>query len=502
MNRITHIFALCALFFAPLCAQERIMVIADPHVLPQTLIEADTAFDTYMAKQRKMIDLSEPVWHALMDTATKYQPQLLLIPGDLTRDGEPESHALVSESLRSLHAQGVRTLVIPGNHDLPDLIGWDSVYAWMYDSTVVTDSYSYSYAAEPLSGLTVLGIDGSHGNAGTGSLADNTLQWLLAQADSAVRKGNTVVAMCHWQLLEHVDNQATLESSCRLKNADAIRDSLVAHGVHLVLTGHFHVNGITTWYDTVPGSNDSIIEITTGSPITYPCPYRWLTLSADRRQIAVETDYIQSLDTIADMQTYSREWMREHTKVLLPEVTRRVWKKADSAWDLAAAYVGQDMADILKDMVPKDDSTRIALTEKHLGSTIIDLYLFHSEANENERPELGDSLAQALYNGLDAMICEIVTVRSLQLFLVPTALLIARTPIQSLVEDITCYEGLYENRTDDLRPVLALPAPKEKQAIETVMPLASPMVSKSIKDGQLLIRRGEHIYTAQGQQIQ
>ena len=47
-----------------------------------------------MTKQRKMLDLSEPIWYALMDTAMKYRPDLLLIPGDLTRDGEPEAHAV------------------------------------------------------------------------------------------------------------------------------------------------------------------------------------------------------------------------------------------------------------------------------------------------------------------------------------------------------------------------------------------------------------------------
>ena len=73
-------------------------------------------------------------------------------------------------------------------------------------------------------------------------------------------KGNTIIAMCHWQLLEHIDKQSRLESSCRLKNADAIRDSLMQHGVHLVLTGHFHVNGISTRHDSITG-NDSIVPL-------------------------------------------------------------------------------------------------------------------------------------------------------------------------------------------------------------------------------------------------
>ena len=99
-------------------AQEKIMVIADPHVLAKSLIEEGDAFDSMMVKQRKMIDLSEPIWNALMDTAMKYKPELVLIPGDLTKDSEKASHAIVVNGLRRLEEAGIKTLVIPGNHDI------------------------------------------------------------------------------------------------------------------------------------------------------------------------------------------------------------------------------------------------------------------------------------------------------------------------------------------------------------------------------------------------
>ena len=265
-------------------AQERFMLIADPHVLPQSIIEADTAFDTYMTKQRKMFDLSEAIWTALMDTATKYHPEVLLIPGDLTRSAEPEGHALINASLSRLREQGIQTLVIPGNDDRPDEIGWDSAYSWLYGNVLSRDPNSYSYAAEPVSGVTVIGLDGTNGRSGTGRISNETMTWALAQTDSAVAKGHTVLVMSHWQILEHFDKKGMLEPTCRMTYADAIRDSLMHHGAQVLITGHFHVNGITTWYDTIPGSNDSIVEITTGSPITYPCPYRWLTVSEVQRK--------------------------------------------------------------------------------------------------------------------------------------------------------------------------------------------------------------------------
>jgi metallophosphoesterase superfamily enzyme len=68
------------------CAQEKIMLIADPHVLASSLVEEGAAFDSMMQKQRKMIDMSEAAFCALVDTALQYKPALVLIPGDLTKD--------------------------------------------------------------------------------------------------------------------------------------------------------------------------------------------------------------------------------------------------------------------------------------------------------------------------------------------------------------------------------------------------------------------------------
>lgn len=500
-------------------AQERIMIVADPHVLPQSLIaEGSEEFDAMMAKQRKMLDLSEAAWIAMMDTAMKYQPSLLLIPGDLTKDSEKASHELVANSLRVLEEANIKTFVIPGNHDiggnayryegtqkipvdnLPDE-EWESTYSWIYDSAVAKDPSSHSYVAEPLEGLSILGIDGAHNTAGTGWLSDETLAWILAQADSACAKGNTIIAICHWQILEHFDRQATLESACRLENADAVRDSLMHHGVRLLLTGHFHVNGITTFRDTTGLTNDSIVEITTGSPITYPCPYRWLTLSEDRTQVQVQTDDIMALATQPDLLPYSREWMRIHTQNMIPEMTLRAWRKIDENMDKLVAYSGIPAATI-KSVLPQTDSAKIALTNKYFGSTIVDLYLVHSEANEAQNPE-SDSLATELYNGMDGMITEICSSNFLLAKMSPVfsfmAQELARPIVQSLVEDITLYGTSYENRTDDLHLTLRINDQNE-QAIEAIGENTID-AQKIVLDGQLFIRNGDDLYTPQGQRL-
>ncbi|MBQ7259151.1 MAG: metallophosphoesterase [Paludibacteraceae bacterium] len=499
------IFFWAALFPLLSFAQERIMVIADPHVLPQSVIEQETDFDEYMKTQRKMLDLSEPIWHALLDTALKYKPDLVLIPGDLTRDGETAAHDTVSAGILRLQAAGIRTLVIPGNHDLPG-DNWETLYPGTFEDAV-KDADSYSFAVEPISGLTVIGIDGSDGNASVGKLSDATQAWIRKQADAAVGKGNMVIAMTHWQILEHFDQQGTLESACRFTNADELRDDLMHHGVHLVLTGHFHVNGITTFRDTTGLTNDSLVEITTGSPITYPCPYRWLTLSADRKQVAVTTDYVTTVDTIADLMTYGREWMYEHTQNMIPGLARRTWGKVMDKWDekvvpaLEQAGVGSYIIAAIKMLLPQDEESQVAITQKYLGEPAANLYLFHSEANENKRPELGETVANAVYEGMNGIVEEIFygPMAVVQPTFKGLARAIVEVPVQSLVEDKTQRQSaLYADVTDDLHPTLYINA-AEPQGFEEIEEI--PCAGKYIRQGQLLIQKGERIYTPQGQQI-
>mgnify|MGYP006354081191 FL=1 len=326
-------------------AQERVMVIADPHVLASSLVEEGAAMDKMMAGQRKMLDLSEVAFTALVDTALLHKPALVLIPGDLTKDSEVASHDVVVEQLSRLQSAGINTLVIPGNHDIGGKAfayrggesvpveslsdsEWESKYAMVYEQALAKDPNSHSYVAEPLRGVTVLGIDASHDD-GEGYLSDETLAWVLAQADEANAKGNMILAMCHWQVLEHVDDGGMItDISARLQAADTIRDELMAHGVHMLLTGHVHVNSISTYRDTIAVIGDSIVEISTGSPITYPCPYRWLTIASDRSTVEVSTAMLSALPEQDDLTTYSREWMKEHIEIMMPSLSVRLYDKA------------------------------------------------------------------------------------------------------------------------------------------------------------------------------
>ena len=479
------VIALCGVLLG-FCAlrAERIMVIADPHVLAPSLMTQGAALDSMMVGQRKMIDLSASVFSALVDTALTHRPDLILIPGDLTKDGEKVSHEWMAAQLAQLREAGIPTLVIPGNHDIRSTASYaydgdnktkvenvtdaefDAIYASYMGA--MKDAGSHSYVAEPIAGVTVLAMDGSNGNAGEGSLSNNTLNWLLNQADAATAKGNMVIAMCHWQLIDHFDQQSVYVAACQLKNAKTVAQQLAQHKVHLVLTGHMHVNDIcTAFYNPTSGTQpDSIVEIGSGSPITYPCPYRWLDIAQDRISASVQTDFISSLDTIPDLYAYSRAWQEEHTENMVPNMSKKLWSKVD-------AMIPSSLVNMLSGL-PKTDEERAEMFQRHMGSDVVAMYMLHSDGNEPTRPEK-DSIVDAFTLHMSDMMDEVLDNSDLNVLtraaaegvMKPLAFSMTEAPVTSMTEDKTTSDNpKYENRTDDLELTLELNAPASEQGLE------------------------------------
>ena len=151
-------------------------------------------------------------------------------------------------------------------------------------------------------------------------------------------------------------------------------------------------------------------------------------------------------------------------------------------------------------LLPQNEEDQVAITQQYLGEPAVNLYLFHSEANENEHPEEGQALADAVYDGMNGMIGELFGYIAAAL---PTFKAMARSvaeePLQSLVEDKTLRSSSFADVTDDLHPTLVInnAAP---QGVESVEEEVSRAI-KFILNGQLFIQKGDRIYTPQGQQI-
>lgn len=109
----------------------KISLMSDIHVLPKELIADNPAYTRAMHADRKLFTQSQGIFDEAIRLAEVNDSEIIMIPGDLTKDGEVQSHKYVSEKLEAWksgrEAQGKKAayFVIPGNHDINNYDGYD-----------------------------------------------------------------------------------------------------------------------------------------------------------------------------------------------------------------------------------------------------------------------------------------------------------------------------------------------------------------------------------------
>ncbi len=313
----------------------KMLVFSDPHYFDPSLGTSGSAFEEYLAHDRKLIAESDAIMRAMVGLVAAENPQVVLVPGDLTKDGEALSHQSMAAYLMQMKAGGRKVFVVPGNHDIEN--GAASSYSGNtatpvpaisagefadiykdlgYGDAIDRDSNSLSYVAEIVPGLWLLALDSCiYGDAPGSSLTsgrflDGTKAWIQARLDEAKRRGVRVIAMMHHGVIEHFANQALIFPEYLVNDRNAVGSLLSKGNVGVVFTGHFHANDISQGIPS--GSNKSIYDVETGSTVTYPCPYRVVDLSDDTLAITTKhvTDIDYDLGGASDFQTYARSSLR------------------------------------------------------------------------------------------------------------------------------------------------------------------------------------------------
>ena len=104
----------------------RIGVISDVHVFDAVKlggVPGQPAYEEAIGKDRKAFLQSQALLQAALDRLVAAGNQIILITGDLTKDGEQFSHEALREAIAKVQAKGVKVLLIPGNHDMNNPYG-------------------------------------------------------------------------------------------------------------------------------------------------------------------------------------------------------------------------------------------------------------------------------------------------------------------------------------------------------------------------------------------
>jgi 3',5'-cyclic AMP phosphodiesterase CpdA len=317
----------------PAYPETSFIVLSDIHTYDTSLGTEGKAFESYLADDRKLLRESTEILQSAVAEIENEKASFVLIPGDMTKDGELSSHQLVISYLQQLEASGKKVYVVPGNHDINNGHSYKYVgdtaervpnitaaeFADMYGDfgykeAIYRDTSSLSYVAEPQSGLWLLALDGcryaenveNEAPITDGKFSVATMQWIEEMLQKAAVQKKAVIVMVHHGIVEHYVGQEKNFGEYIIDDYPAVSKLLAMYNVRLVFTGHYHAQDITLARWTEP--NKFVFDIETGSLVTYPAPYRIVTIDASQ-EAEIKSKHVESIRSHPnDFQEYARAY--------------------------------------------------------------------------------------------------------------------------------------------------------------------------------------------------
>ncbi|MBE8999294.1 metallophosphoesterase [Nostoc sp. LEGE 12447] len=284
----------------------RFAVVSDLHLaLPHTIWDHPSRFH--------LVEVSISAFQSVLEHLIQLDLDFLLLPGDLTQHGEPENHAWLQKCLAQLPFP---VYVVPGNHDVPVMLAdQQSIsfadFPYYYTKFGYEDPQQMYYIRQLLPGVKLIGLNSNFFNdqgEQVGCLDAKQLRWLEEVLAASVDE--LVLVMVHHNVVEHLPNQANhpLANRYMLSNSAELLQLLRRYGVKLVFTGHLHVQDIAY--------SDGVYDITTGSLVSYPHPYRVLEFHRDnqgKESLQIVSHRVESVPDFPDLQQSSRQWMGDRS---------------------------------------------------------------------------------------------------------------------------------------------------------------------------------------------
>lgn len=340
----------------------RLVHVSDTHLYSPELGVSGQAFQDYLNHDRKLLAQSTEILAAVQPEMVAARPDLVIVSGDLTKDGERLNHEAMAAWCAGLEAAGVPVYVVPGNHDINnpharrfagdkteavdqvDPAAFAAIYRdFGYAEALERDPASLSYLAQPREGLWLLALDSADYEDNhkldtpvtAGRLRPATLVWLEAVLQRARAQGMAVMATMHHGLVEHWPGQKQFAPEYVVAHDQDVQRLFAHYGVRLVFTGHFHSQDIAK---AVQPDGSFVYDIETGSMMTWPLPWRVLDFKAG--QLELRTREVAAIASMPEgFGQFARDFTANGIATIARGVAARFGVPAKEAEQLAAQSV-------------------------------------------------------------------------------------------------------------------------------------------------------------------
>lgn len=284
-------------------------LITDTHFFKNSLGARGDAYDDFMRFEQKCFAETQSINISVFDWLKNAdEADSVLIAGDLTFNGEKESHLEFIKLLNELKASGKNVYVVTADHDFKkdgdscfafDENGrsspqstkreelYDLYYEFGFKDALAVDKKHLSYVSQIGEGVRLLALNNDEADDGQRRFDEEQIKWIKEQAKKAREDGQIMFAMNHFPLLPGQPIFSIVPSAVQ-KESDVVTTMLADEGVHLVFTGHMHNQSIN---EKITDRGNKIYDVCTGSIIADPAIIRHVTITSENKAI------IKSIET-------------------------------------------------------------------------------------------------------------------------------------------------------------------------------------------------------------
>lgn len=237
------------------------------------------------------------------------ETQIVLISGDLTFDGEAQSHDSLVEKLYGLKEKGKRVFITFATHDfymearkytdegeieLPKYTRAElrQKYAdFGYNEAIAEHEGSYSYCVQLSDDVRLLSLNDDGDFDKFCGYYNDLLFWIRDQVEDAKRAGCEIFAMTHHPIIDPSPVYPLFSHKAMLGGYEFTTPYLANLGIKYVFVGHTHIHDID-FIETKLGNK--LYQINTAALTAYPLAYRKVEFSDNGMD--VKTLQVDSID--------------------------------------------------------------------------------------------------------------------------------------------------------------------------------------------------------------
>jgi len=314
-------------------AKLAIGIISDPHVYPQAYMGDDISkFVADYRADTKQFEYSEQLLDVALNTlaehAKKNGMKYVIMPGDITKDSEICAHEAVAARLEQFEKDtGITVLVINGNHDInnSDAVDYRTGEA-VKDGSQITTPEKYleiyknlgydvayntftppkgakqgmmSYSVKLEGNYRLIAFDsncfskdctkkGEEEHDTRGMVSEALMEWILAECEDARKNGETIIGMCHHNIVAHHDLENNVLNEFAIDDWKDVATNLANAGMHYVFTGHQHSNDVASF---VTDEGEVIYDCETDSLSSFPHDFKEVVFDNTDKTGKITADY-------------------------------------------------------------------------------------------------------------------------------------------------------------------------------------------------------------------